>query len=122
MFNLRPKLTRQQQLAAKPVRLVEGQIDDAGRLRVPVRQRGWAARVLRMPKDATKTFEFDPLGRLVWESCDGKATVQQIARKLAKKYGVSDREAHVATEKFLTMLARKGLIGAAVKRDGGGGG
>jgi hypothetical protein len=112
-------MTRQQQLASKPLRLVAADLLDAenggGRLQVPMRQRAWSGWLLRLPKDATKTFEFDALGKFVWQHCDGKTSVQQIARKLARTYNVSEREAQVSTEKFLMMLATKGLVGAAVK-------
>ena len=114
----KPQLTRQQQLSARPIQLIAGTMADAegggGRLTVPLRQRRWAGWLLRLPAGATKTFELDPLGRFVWDRCDGSATVQQIARKLAKQYGVSDREAQVATEAFLATLARKGLVGAEI--------
>lgn len=124
MFGLRPRkprLTRRQQLAARPVRLIAGTLSDddgggGGRLIVPLHQRRWAGWLLRLPAGSTKTFEFDPLGRFVWDRCDGKRTVQQIARQLAKQYGVSEREAQVATESFLTTLARKGLVGAEVPK------
>ena len=110
----KPRMTRQQQLASKPLRLVDGDMAD-GRLTVKIQQKHWSRWLLRLPKDATKTFEFDALGQMVWSLCDGKTSVQQIARKLSKKYNVSEREAQLATEKFLIMLARKGLVGAAVK-------
>jgi hypothetical protein len=110
----KPRMTRQQQLASKPLRLVDGKMID-GRLSVKIQQNGWSRWLLRLPADATKTFEFDLIGQMVWSMCDGKNSVQQIARKLAKTYNISEREAQVATEKFLVTLARKGLIGAAVK-------
>jgi hypothetical protein len=109
-----PRMTRQQQLASKPLRLVDTPITD-GRLTVKIEQKKWSRWLLRLPKNATKTFEFDALGQLVWSACDGKTTVQQIARRLARTHNVTEREAQVATEKFLVMLAKKGLIGAAVK-------
>jgi hypothetical protein len=111
----KPRMTRQQQLASKPLRLVDGDMAD-GRLTVKIQQRHWTRWLLRLPRDATKTFEFDSLGQMVWSLCDGRTSVQQIARKLAKTHNVSEREAQVATEKFLVTLARKGLIGAAVKK------
>lgn len=114
-----PALTRQQQLASRPVRLVDGEMSDdgsgGGRLKVKLQPKRIAGFLMRMPEGATKTFEFDALGRFVWDHCDGKNSVQQIARKLARQYKISEREAHVATEKFLMMLARKGMIGAAVQ-------
>jgi hypothetical protein len=126
MFLFRPKpprLTRPQQLASKPVRLVAGGMTDTegggGRLKVPIQPRRWTGWLLRLPAGAAKTFEFDVIGRLVWDQCDGKTSVGQIARKLARTYSLSDREAQVATEKFLVMLANKGLIGAAVRQGDG---
>jgi len=113
-----PRMTRQQQLASRPLRLVDGKLTD-GRLTVPIRQKKWSRWLLRLPANATKTFEFDAIGQLVWSLCDGKTSVQQIARKVAKTYNVSEREAQVSTEKFLTTLARKGLIGAAVREKSG---
>ncbi len=115
-----PRLTRQQQLSAKPVRLAAGDLvegaDGGGRLTVPLRQARWAGWLLRVPAGATKTFEFDALGRAVWDACDGRTTVHQIARRLAKRYRVSDREAQVSTEKFLATLARRGLVGASISK------
>ena len=115
-----PPLTRQQQLASKPVRLVTADLTaDArggGRLTVPLQQSPRIGWLFRLPKGATKTFEFDALGKFVWEHCDGKTSVQQIARKLAKAYKVSEREAQVATERFLVMLAKKNLIAAVVPK------
>jgi hypothetical protein len=114
-----PALTRQQQLASRPIRLVDGEMAAAdnggGRLKVKLKQRRIGF-LFRVPEGATKTFEFDQMGKFVWEHCDGKTSVQRIARKFAKNYSVSEREAQVATEKFLMMLAKKGLIGAAVPR------
>jgi hypothetical protein len=116
MFSVpaKPRITRQQQLASRPLRLVAGDMTD-GKLTVQIQQKKWSRWLLRLPPNATKTFEFDAIGQLVWSLCDGKTSVQQIARKLAKTYNVSEREAQVSTEKFLITLARKGLIGAAVK-------
>jgi Coenzyme PQQ synthesis protein D (PqqD) len=115
----KPALTRQEQLASRPVQLVTGELtptaDGGGKLKIKLGQKRVAGWLLRMPAGATKTFEFDALGKFVWDHCDGKTNVGQISRKLAKLYKISEREAHVATEKFLVMLARKGLIGAAVK-------
>lgn len=111
-----PRMTRQQQLASRPLRLVDRELVD-GKLSVNIQPKRWTGWLLRMPAGATKTFEFDVIGQMVWSMCDGKHSVQQISRKLAKSYGVSEREAQMATEKFLVMLAKKGLIGAAVKRE-----
>lgn len=112
----KPRITLSQQLAAKPVRLVEArqQRDEKGgaSLKVTLKSNGrWNSWLFRVPEGATKTFELDALGLLVWEHCDGKTSVQQIIRKLAKQYNLNLREAQVPTLSFLRTLVKKGLIG-----------
>ncbi len=117
----KPLLTPQQSLAAKPLRLVTSEMQmtesGGGRLKVPLHQTRWTGWLFRMPDGATKTFEFDAMGILVWEQCDGKTSVQQIIRRIAKRYNLSLREAEVSTRQFLQMLARKGLVGMSIKSE-----
>jgi hypothetical protein len=121
--NKKPRISLQQMLASRPVRLVEGDATVAGegkwRLAVPLKPRRWAGWFLRVPAGTTKTFELDPLGKLVWDACDGKTSVQQVIKRLAKQYNLNVREAQVATLTFLQTLVRKGLVGMPV-RDGKG--
>jgi hypothetical protein len=84
--------------------------DGVWRVTVPMKPAKWAAWVLRVPDGARKTFELDALGKFVWDACDGRTTVRQIIRRLAKQYSLNEREADVATTAFLNTLARKGLI------------
>jgi len=115
----RDRFTREQQLAAKPIQLIDAKLTETSsgaKLQVPVKPRRLAGLLLRLPKGTTKTFELDPLGLLVWQSCDGKTSVQQIIRKLAKRYNLNLREAEVPTLTFLSTLARKGLIGLEIER------
>lgn len=115
----KPRLTLQQQLAARPVRLVDGELaerEDGGvNLVVTLRQTRWSGWFFRMPEGAKKTFELDEMGRLVWDNCDGKTSVQQIIRRISKGYNLNLREAQVATVQFLNMLTKKGLIGMALR-------
>jgi hypothetical protein len=114
----KPKISRQEALAVKPVRLVEAEMeqteDGGGKLKVPLRQTRWNGWFFRLPQEATKTFEFDSLGILVWSSCDGRTSVQQIIRRLARKYNLNLREAEVPTLRFLQTLVKKGLVGMPV--------
>jgi len=121
---MKPKaqFTRQQQLNSKPMRAVEGQwtdtADGGGKLQVAIRQaRGGVGKWLGMPSERQKTYEFDALGKFVWQLCDGESSVSQISRKLAKEFKITERESQVATEKFLTTLVGKGLIVAAVPKE-----
>lgn len=120
LFRKKPKNkpSREQVLAAKPVRLVEEGVTLDGKggakLTVKLKQAKWSGVVFRMPDDATKTFELDEIGLLVWNACDGKTNVRRLIDIVAKRCGVSVREAEISTMKFLEMLAKKNLIGLAI--------
>jgi hypothetical protein len=110
----KPKLTTAQALAAKPIKLVEADMDVSeagGKLKVPLKSSRFLGKIFRMPEGSTKTFEFDLIGVFVWESIDGRTTVQQLIRKVAKQCQISEREAAVSTNLFLQMLGKKSLIG-----------
>jgi hypothetical protein len=111
------KLDRHQAVDARPLRLAEAEVTPAdnggGRLCVPLRPPRWARWVFRFPEGATKSFELDALGMLVWEACDGKTSVLQIVRRLEKRYHLTSREAEVSAVAFLQTLMKKGLIGMA---------
>ena len=107
--------SREDALDAKPLRSSAAELrptgDGGAKLVVQLRTPTRFAWLLRMPAGATKTFELDAIGVFVWEQCDGKTSVQQIIRKLAKRYNLGLRQAEVPTVQFLQMLGRKGLIG-----------
>ena len=115
----KPQVSRDQALDARPVHTVEAELrrDDAGgaKLTVPMKGPRWGGWLFRMPQGASKTFELDELGLLVWDACDGKTSVQQIIRKLAARHHLNLREAEVSTVKFLQILAQRGLIGMSLK-------
>ena len=116
----KPAVTRSDALAARPVRAVDVTItrDDTGggNLKIPLRSPKLGGWLFKMPAGASKTFELDEIGLLVWDSCDGKTSVQQIIRKLAKRYNLNLREAEVSTVQFLQTLTKKGLIGMSVRQ------
>ncbi|MFN4242204.1 MAG: PqqD family protein [Tepidisphaerales bacterium] len=115
-----PRPTRQEQLQARPVRLVEAELTPSegggGKITVPVRPGRVHRWLLRFPERATKTFEFDAVGVFVWERCDGKTTLRRLITDVARHLRISEREAEVATMSFLQLLVKKGLIGLAVRR------
>jgi hypothetical protein len=115
-----PDLSRNDALAARPIR-AEATVarDDAGGAKVTVALQGgrWTGWLFKTPVGAKKTYELDELGLFVWDACDGKTSVQQVIRKLAKRYNLNLREAEVATVKFLQMLTKRGLIGISLRKD-----
>jgi hypothetical protein len=116
----KPRLSPEEALEAKPVRLVEADMqplpDGGGMLKVQVRQPKWGRTLFRLPEHATKSFEFDSIGVFVWDSIDGKTSVQQVIKRLAKRYDLNLREAQVPTLKFLEMLIKKGLVGVPMEK------
>ncbi len=115
----KPSLSVLEALSARPIRLIEIEIEPrdggGGVLKVPLKQTRWTGWLFRLPDGATKRFELDAIGKMVWEQCDGKTSVQQIIRKLARFCRISPAEAKPATLSFLQMLGRKGLVGFAGK-------
>ena len=122
MFGLgkkdKKKLSKEEALAARTMQLVRCELtqtpDGGAKLKIPLKQTRWAGLIFRVPDGATKTFELDALGLFVWQHCDGKTSVQQIIRKLAKEHDLTLREVEVATVQFLQTLVRKGLVGMSV--------
>jgi hypothetical protein len=117
-WSRKPKITRQQALAARPVQLAKCTVvevqDGGAQLKVPIMPSRIAGRIFRVPEGTSKTFELEAIGYSVWKQCDGKTSVQQIIRRLSKQYNISLREIEVSTIAFLQTLVRKGLIGMAV--------
>lgn len=123
MFGMgdRKKITREQAMASRPLRAVqadEAALPDSG-LKITVRMRPNArwAWLLRTPQNATKSFEFDSLGAYVWSMCDGKTSLGQIIRRLAKRHQLNLRDAEVSTVQFMQMLVKKGLVAMELADD-----
>jgi hypothetical protein len=118
LWSRKPKVTRQEALAAKPVQLAKCTVsetaDGGAKLKVPIKPTGLAGRIFRVPEGTTKTFELEAIGYSVWKQCDGKTSVQQIIRRLSKQYNISLRETEVSTVAFLQTLVRRGLVGMAM--------
>jgi len=64
-----------------------------------------------------RSYGVDPLGREVYEACDGKTTVKGIVSGFQRRHKLSRSEAEVAVTTFLKTLVSKGLIAVAVDKD-----
>lgn len=115
-----PKMTREQSLAMKPVQAVDAtlNIDAAGngKLAVPVKPTRMVKWLVKHVEGRTKTFELDAVGVFVWNQVDGKTSVEQLIRKIAKQYNLDLRQAEASTTAFLKTLMQKGLIGIPIER------
>ena len=67
-------------------------------------------RVLGADETCERSFGLDAYGRIVYDFCDGKRTVEQIVKRFAGKVHVSLPEAEMAVTKFMQTLMKKGLV------------
>lgn len=122
MFKRRPKpkMTREQSLAMKPVQLVKADltVDDTGngKLSVEIQPTRVARLFIKGAHGRRKTFELDPVGIFVWKQIDGKTSVEQLIRRIAKQYKLDLRQAEASTTAFLKTLMTKGLIGIPLQK------
>ncbi len=112
-------ISRAQAIAARPERLpaVDRKERENGGLLVTVRlsRPAWK-QWFGAPPTFLRTFGLDPLGRYVYEMCDGHTTVESIVAAFARKHKVSRAEAEMAVTKFLHTMTRKGMIAIGVPR------
>jgi len=94
---------------------------DTGRVQVsaPVR-RTLLSRLMKRLTDSPqyKKIELDEIGTFVWQQCDGRTNVRKMIDRLCKRYKLSYREGEVSLTQYLSTLARRNLIGLAVRGDG----
>jgi hypothetical protein len=55
-------------------------------------------------------FTINPVGRTIWEGCNGKNTPNEIANLLHEHFLVSPHKAYIDCLSFLAVLKDKGLI------------
>lgn len=109
----RKRLPRKASLACRPRKMpvVRRQEIEDGKLRITVhiKPQRWVKWFTRR-SEAERTFGLDPLGREVYEACDGKTTVHKIIENFARTHQVSLAEADISVTTFLKTLVTKGLV------------
>ncbi|MAE64339.1 MAG: hypothetical protein CMJ18_08705 [Phycisphaeraceae bacterium] len=117
----KPAISRQQSFEARPFAvevLAREPLENGGaRLTVPMRPRGYQKWLLRIPEGASRRIDLDAVGAEVFDMCDGRTSVKQIARRFAGKHHVDTHEAGLAVATFIRMMMRKGLVSLAVERE-----
>ena len=108
-------------MQAKPCRVpaAESREDERRDLHVSMEfvRPGWQ-RWLGADAAARRTFVIDPLGRDVYERCDGETKVERIVADFAGAHKISVAEAEAAVTNYLKTLMNKGLILMAVPKSG----
>ncbi|NQT85213.1 PqqD family protein [bacterium] len=119
----KPELSREQSLASVPLRntAVREEETDEGfvRLVIPRRDSLWVrcmAKVFYVPKARRVTL--DEIGTFVWRQCDGAHNVRSIIKALCTRYKLHRKEAEVSVVTYLRQLAKRGLLGIAVLKEG----
>jgi len=131
----KPKFSRGQVLAARPVRNPAVQWSREPRpgtndgatpaelvlLRVPRRSDrfgNFVAKVFRLPD--FRKLELDEIGSDVWERCDGTHNVDALTKAICDKYRLNRRQSEASVTAYLRMLAERRLV--ALKAGTGGAG
>ena len=57
-----------------------------------------------------KKIDLDKIGTTVWDACDGKNTVEDIAQILNEKYNMVMSEAERSLSVYFEQLVKKGLV------------
>ena len=61
----------------------------------------------------TRRVTLDPLGRGVWDLCDGR-TVEAVIEETARRHGLTFHEARVAVTMLVRELIRRGALAIAL--------
>lgn len=116
-----PSLSRQEALAAIPIRNDQVRWEVNGRqevvLLIPRRQDRLGQllnRIFAAPEH--RQIVLDEIGSEVWQLCDGEHTVDEIVRTLTSRHRLSRREVELSLTLYLQQLARRRLIGLIVRR------
>lgn len=120
-ISAKPKVTREQMLAARPLRHPKIEWTREPRrsdevvvalLKIPRVRGKWAdfvAKWLQVPD--YKKIELDEIGSDVWEMCDGMHNVEAIAKAIGTSYRLNKRQSEVSVTAYMKMLAERRLLG-----------
>jgi hypothetical protein len=121
MLRKAPRLTRRQALSAWPVRnqAFEARRTREGETEITIpRRNDWLGKLLAflffVPRERKVVLE--PIGSEVWDLCDGKHSVSEIAEALMKKHKLDRREAETSLSEYLRRLGRRRLVVFAIPR------
>lgn len=110
------KPTPSQMLDAVPTRNVKVTTEQRGRellLKVPVKPRWFLKNPiawLLLPQRGQRKIALDPIGREVWELCNGRNTVETISERIARNHRLRFHEARMSVMHFLQDLTLRGCV------------
>jgi hypothetical protein len=116
-----PRFTPEQVLLSRPIRnpsLATEAAEDGGLRIVIERRREWWVRALSvfLPIPKRRPIELDPIGREVWELCDGEHTLREMVKVFQERHKLSRAEAEWSLRTYLRDLGKRGLVVIAVEK------
>jgi len=117
----RPRLTPEQVLSSRPIRneqLKTEELDDGGIRIHALRREAWWVKLLGIvfPIARERRIELDSVGKQVWELCDGKHTLRDMAEEFRKRHKLTRTEAEWSLRNYLKDLGKRGLVGFVVEK------
>ena len=112
-------IDRDSAMTARPARLKAVSVTERedGGLLVTVRQpRPSWQRWLGGSEQFERAYGLDPLGREVYDACDGRTTVRAMVGQFAHAHGIGRAEAEMAVTTFLKTMVARGLVAMEVPR------
>lgn len=113
LFQRKPTPSRKQIRKLKPVRNptvgFESNDDGGIMLMVPMTHAKPLIRALAKWSNAPaeRLVELEPVGAAVWQMCDGKHTIEMIAKSLCAQFGLTPAEAEASLLAFLDTLSKR---------------
>jgi hypothetical protein len=116
-----PRFTPEQVLLSRPIRnpsLATEPAEDGGlRIVIERRREGWVrALSVFLPIPKRRPIELDPIGREVWELCDGEHTLREMVKVFQERHKLSRAEAEWSLRTYLRDLGKRGLVVIAVQK------
>lgn len=117
----RARFTPEEVLLSRPIRNqgLQTELTEEGGLKIIIeRRREWWVKALSvlLPIPKRRPIELDPLGREVWELCDGEHTLRQMVKAFEERHKLSRAEAEWSLRTYLRDLAKRGLIAIAIPK------
>jgi hypothetical protein len=117
----KPRFTPEEVLLSRPVRnsSLATELTEDGGLRIIIARRSeWWVKALSvlLPIPKRRPVELDPLGREVWELCDGEHTLREMVRVFQERHKLSRAEAEWSLRTYLRDLAKRRLVAIAVPK------
>ena len=72
-------------------------------------EKSLVSKISKPPKE--KKIELDKIGSIVWDLCDGKRTVEEVAGILHERYKLLKSEAELSLNTYFNSLSKRGLMG-----------